>query len=262
MTEIVKITEKDGKIAVSARDLYRTLTEDVRFRHFNEWTKRNILENEFATEGIDYKGMEVFDNQSSPTNGGNPVGGRPSENYILTLDFAKELCMLSKCKNGKQVRLYFIEVEKAYQKQQNNLVLPEDYASALRQLADTWERERKLSAQVKQLEFRQELNQPKVEFADAICNTVDNISIDEFAKALSNDNYNIGEKRLFRWLRESGYLMSNNIPYQKYIDLGYFYVKEGYRPSSDGFKSYFQSRITGKGQLYFADKLKCFKYYE
>lgn len=66
----------------------------------------------------------------------------------------------------------------------------------------------------------------------------------------------IGRNRLFEWLRQNGYLMRNNIPYQKYIESGYFTVKEFTFTSPLGTKTYQKTYITGKGQLFIANKLK------
>jgi anti-repressor protein len=98
MTELIKITEKDGKKAVSARELYGFLSVDDG-RNFTKWGKANI--EDMFIKDIDYQTLRV---------GGEK--GRPSVDYALTLDCAKEISMMSRCDNGKQARQYFIECEK------------------------------------------------------------------------------------------------------------------------------------------------------
>ncbi|EJU34700.1 antA/AntB antirepressor family protein [Capnocytophaga sp. CM59] len=100
MNELIKITERDGQRAVSARELHQFLEVG---RDFSNWIKGRIEEYGFI-ENQDY---EVF-----AQIGENSNGGRPSKEYALTLDMAKELSMVEKTEKGKQARRYFIEMEK------------------------------------------------------------------------------------------------------------------------------------------------------
>lgn len=95
---MIKITESNGKQAVSARELYKILGYND--SQFSRWSKKNILENPYAIENEDYAGFD--------TN----VEGNNVIDYALTTSFAKKLCMLSKTKVGEKIRDYFIEVEK------------------------------------------------------------------------------------------------------------------------------------------------------
>lgn len=103
----------------------------------------------------------------------------------------------------------------------------------------------KIADQQKQLEEQK----PKVEFAEKIVNTGNGVSIGDFAKSI-----NYGQNKLFEWLRKNKYLMSNNIPYQQYIDNGYFKVIEWVLESKN--EARFKTLITGKGQEYISSKLK------
>lgn len=98
---------------------------------------------------------------------------------------------------------------------------------------------------------------PKVEFANNIAVSTNSKTIDEFAKMLCNKNgIQIGEKRLFAWLRENRYLMQNNLPYQAYLDCGYFELKQGAFSKKDNtIYGYTQTLIAGKGQIYFTNKI-------
>lgn len=113
----------------------------------------------------------------------------------------------------------------------------------------------------KEQEKRKELEKkvielkPKAFFAEAVNNSQDLILVRDFAKLISNDKFTIGEKRLFNWLRANGYLMKNNRPYQKYIDMGIFKVIEGTRTGTGGTSIYQTTKITGKGQVYLQNKL-------
>jgi anti-repressor protein len=102
----------------------------------------------------------------------------------------------------------------------------------------------KIADQQKQLEEQK----PKVEFAEKIVNTKNGVSIGDFAKAIG-----MGQNKLFDWLRKNKYLMSNNIPYQQYIDNGYFKVIEWVLEKKNEAK--FKTLITGKGQEYISSKI-------
>lgn len=103
----------------------------------------------------------------------------------------------------------------------------------------------KISEQQKQLEEQK----PKVEFAEKISNTKNAVSIGDFAKVIG-----WGQNKLFQWLRDKKYLMHNNIPYQQYIDVGYFKVIEFVLDKKNEAK--FKTLITGKGQESLYPKLK------
>lgn len=96
MSEIIKVTDNNGKKAVSARDLYAFLQVQAAFTH---WCKR-MFEYGFE-EGRDF--MPILAESS---------GGRPSMDYALSIDCAKEISMLQRTERGKQARQYFIDMEK------------------------------------------------------------------------------------------------------------------------------------------------------
>ena len=103
-----------------------------------------------------------------------------------------------------------------------------------------------------------EVQQPKVDFADRLLKTKDNILVREFAKVLKDEGLDIGEKKLYKWLRSEGYLMSNNEPYQRYMDNKTFYVKVNIINTAFGDKQTRTTLITPTGQLYLFKKLKTY----
>lgn len=113
----------------------------------------------------------------------------------------------------------------------------------------------------KLLEATIEEQKPKVIFADAVSASHTSILVGEFAKLMRQNGVNMGQNRMFVWLRENGYLISRrgsdkNMPTQKSMELGLFEIKETTINHSDGHISINKTpKITGKGQLYFADKL-------
>ena len=117
------------------------------------------------------------------------------------------------------------------------------------------ERERRLA-----LEAENVKNAPKVLFADSVAASHTDILIGDLAKLLRQNGIEIGQKRLFEWLLENGYLikqrgLSWNMPTQKAMELGLFRVKETTINKPDGSVQISKTtKVTGKGQIYFVEK--------
>lgn len=104
-----------------------------------------------------------------------------------------------------------------------------------------------------------EADRPKTIFADAVSTSKTSILIGDLAKLICQNGYQIGQKRLFDWLRENGYLIkggtSRNMPMQRYLEQGLFEVKESTVNNPDGsVKITRTTKVTGKGQIYFVNK--------
>ena len=101
---------------------------------------------------------------------------------------------------------------------------------------------------------------PKVVFADAVATSHTSILVGELAKILKQNGIEMGQKRLFAWLREKGYLIKRqgtdyNMPTQKAMELGLFEIKEGSYVNGSGVNITTKTpKITGKGQQYFINK--------
>lgn len=100
---------------------------------------------------------------------------------------------------------------------------------------------------------------PKAIFADAVSASETSILVGDLAKLICQNGYQIGQKRLFEWLRQNGYLMkcgsSRNMPTQRYLEQGLFEVKESNVQNPDGsIRITRTTKITGRGQLYFVNK--------
>lgn len=105
-------------------------------------------------------------------------------------------------------------------------------------------------------EKKLEEQKPLVDFANHVTSSSDSVDVGEFSKIVKNEHINIGRNRLFQWLRECKYLMSNNVPYQKYIDNGYFDVIETTKDTSYGTKIFSKTLVKGKGQVVLVEKLR------
>ena len=237
MEELIPIKEKDGKQAVSARELHSFLGVK---RDFSTWIKDRIDKYDLV-ENQDY---EVFTNF-----GENPYGGRPLVEYALTIDAAKELSMVEGNEKGKIARRYFIEVEKKYR---NSFMLPRTYAEALRQLA------KQVEDNERQKQIIEE-QKPKALFADAVATSTQSCLIGELAKILRQNGVEIGQNRLFDWLRKNGYLCQYgekyNQPTQRAMEMELFEVKKTSISKPDGtILVTTTTKVTGKGQIYFVNK--------
>ena len=137
-------------------------------------------------------------------------------------------------------------------KEQAHQQIPQSFSEALRLAAEQAE---KIEAQQKQLQAQA----PKVLFADTVIGSQSSCLISELAKLITQKGYEIGEKRLFKWLRENHYLGTRgeyyNIPNQQYIEQGLFELKKGTRSGNGGvMHTTITPKVTGKGQVYFVNK--------
>ena len=181
---------------VSARELHKTLGIEKRFSAWFETNSQGFIENE------DFRGayLEVQ---------GNQYGGTQSlQDYDLSVDMAKHICLMSRTEKGKECRQYLIDLEKAWN-------TPEQVMARALKLAD--KTIDGLKAQL--LEMK-----PKADFFDAVADSKTAISMNEVAKVLNIKGY--GRNNLFEFLRENKVLDRWNVPYQRYVDNGWFRVIE------------------------------------
>ena len=112
---------------------------------------------------------------------------------------------------------------------------------------------------IEKLNERIRHNQPLVEFANQVTGTNDLIDMNAMAKLARAENIPVGRNKLYGWLKGKGVLMANNLPYQAFIDRGYFSVKESVFETPTMTKTYQQTFVTGKGQRFVITLLR--KYY-
>lgn len=229
MNELINVTLNDNQEpVVSGRQLHEALGVNSRY---TTWFDR--MKEYGFTEGQDFL-----------PNLGKSTGGRQATDHIIKLDMAKEIAMIQRTERGKQVRQYFIQVEKDF----NN---PEKIMARALLMAD--QKVHKLEAQI-------EADRPKVLFADAVSASKSSCLIGELAKILKQNGIDIGQNKLFQWLRSNGYLISRrgeswNQPTQKSMQLGLFELKKTNINHADGHTTVSTTtKVTGKGQQYFINK--------
>lgn len=170
--------------------------------------------------------------------------------YQISVDMAKQICMIQRSEKGKQYRQYFIDLEKAWN-------TPEQiFARALKMADQKIEKLKETNAGLLEDVDRM---RPKEIFADAVKASTSSILIGDLAKLLRQNGVDTGQKRLFEQLRNEGYLMktgsSRNMPKQKYVANGFFQIKETVISNPDGsVRMTKTTKVTGKGQQYFLNK--------
>lgn len=235
MNEVIKInTNEQGEAHVSARELYRALDVKKSYR-FSQWFETNSKQ---LIEGDDFQGVDV----TTPSQSNNGAV-QQVQDYSLTVDAAKQIAMMSGTDKGREIRLYFIEVEKAWNS-------PDQIMARALQISKL-----KLESKDKLIDEMR----PKALFADAVNTSNNSILIGQLAKILRQNDVNIGQNRLFSWMRHNGYLGNRgeqyNQPTQKSVDLEIMETKVRTFNNPDGsVRTTRTTKVTGKGQIYFVNK--------
>lgn len=240
MEELIKVTIKGDQQLVSARDLYKGL--EIK-RRFSAWVEQNFKDFEETIDFTSVPGSTVVGNGAV----------KPIQDYAVTIDMAKQLCMMSHTELGKKYRHYFIELEKKWNDPME--IVKRGYAILQNENA--------------QLRIANEKMKPKALFADAVSTAKTNILIGELAKILkangvdhitvSGKQVTMGQNHFFQWLRENGYLIKRkgtdyNAPTQMAMNKKLFKVKESTSINADGTTRINKTtKVTGIGQQYFTN---------
>ncbi|WP_349535193.1 phage antirepressor KilAC domain-containing protein [Leuconostoc citreum] len=227
MNQIIKVnTNERGEVNVSARELYKALgiKKSYRFSQWFETNAKQLIENE------DYQGVDV----TTPSQSNNGAV-QQVQDYTLTVDAAKQIAMMSGTEKGKQVRMYFIEVEKQWNSPELMLSRSLQYANS------------KLIGYESQIA---ELT-PKAEMHDVFIEKGQAIGIREASKEM-----NVKQNNLIDNLMNNGYVYRSSghhgklQPYKKYIPK-YFVLKSA---SVNGVEFTPQMLITPYGREFFYKK--------
>ena len=229
MKELIPTQQNDNnEILVTGRDLHDFLEVTT---PYTMWIKR-MTEYGFV-EGSDFITKML---ESS--------GGRPGTDHHIKLDMAKEISMLQRNEKGKQARQYFIELERKW----NSPEMIVQRAMEIQQ------------KKIEQLEAENNKMKPKALFADAVETSTSSVLVGELSKVLRQNDIDIGQNRLFEWLRENGFLIRQkgenyNLPTQRSMDQGLFEIKKRTINNPDGsIRTTRTPKVTGKGQIYFVKK--------
>ena len=239
MNALIPINYDAEQPTVSARELHEGLEIGTKFA---TWFPR-MAEYGF-TENIDYK-------ICYPNMGSENHGGQNMIDYQISVDMAKQICMIQRSEKGRLYRQYFLDLEKAWN-------TPEQiFARALKMADKTIE---SLKSDNAALLADNRRMKPKEVFADAVATSKTSILVGELAKILKQNGADIGQNKLFAWMREKGYLIKRkgsdyNMPTQKSMEMGLFEIKETSITKPDGSTHISKTtKVTCKGQIYFTNK--------
>ena len=241
MNELLKVNYDNDRITLSARELHEFLEVKTSFK---DWFPR-MCEYGF-NESQDFNPLK---NEQVRLEGNRQVK-RTVQDYEITLDMAKEIAMIQRSDKGKEVRQYFLELERRLNSPEAVMNRALEYSR--KQVKALMEEKQGLIEENKELK-------PKALFADAVSASNESILIGQLAKLIRQNGYEIGQNRLFEWMRENEYLIKKgeryNQPTQKSMDLGLFEVKERTITNPDGStRITLTTKVTGKGQVYFINK--------
>ncbi|MGE9890314.1 phage antirepressor KilAC domain-containing protein [Mediterraneibacter faecis] len=232
---LIPINYEGEQPTVSARDLHEALEIKSKYADwFKNMSAYGFVEN-----------MDYFTFSKNLENGGRTI------DHNISVDMAKQICMIQRSEKGKQYRQYFIDLEKAWN-------TPEQVMARALKLADRTIDT--LKEDNKKLIEENERMKPKEIFADAVSASTSSILIGDLAKLLRQNGVDIGAKRLFEYLRNHGYLIKRkgsdwNMPTQKSMNMGLFEIKESTHIDGNGCNIVTRTpKATGKAQIYFVNK--------
>ena len=244
MNELIKIEVRDNQQLVSGRELHKFLEVGTEYM---KWFSR-IIEKYNFIENKDF--TVIVKNDEDDTAFG---GIRKSTDHLMTLNMAKEIAMVSNTEKGKEVRIYFIKCEEAWNSPEMILARANQIQSHM--IED-------YTKKIELLENKVKEDKPKVLFAESVATSKTSILVGDLAKIIKQNGVDIGVKRLFSWLRENGFLVKRqgtdyNMPTQKSMQLELFEIKETAVTHADGHTTINKTpKVTGKGQIYFINKFK------
>lgn len=237
MNELLNISYDSERPTVSGRDLHQALGVKTEYRH---WFPR-MCEYGFA-EGKDFRSFLT-----------ESTGGRQSTDHQLTIDMAKQLCMIQRTEIGRKFREYFIEVEEAWNSPE--AVMARALSFANKQLDQIKQRNAVLEEQnAIQNQQIAEL-QPKASYYDLVLNCKDLVSVTTIAK-----DYGWSARKMNTYLHDLGVQYKQGsvwILYQKYAEMGYTSTKTHSHPGKDGdVHATVHTYWTQKGRLFIYSLLK------
>lgn len=188
--------------------------------------------------------------------------GRVQETIIINESGLYSLILSSKLPKAKEFKHWVTsEVLPSIRKHgmyatEELLANPDFAIKVFNELKAEREKRHALETEVKVKELQIEQDKPKVVFADAVSTAKTSILIGDLAKLIKQNGVDMGQKRLFDWMRNNGYLIksgsSKNMPIQRYMEQGLFEVKESVVANPDGSSRVTRTtKVTGKGQQYF-----------
>ena len=214
MNELVRVSYESNQPTVSGRDLHEALGISTRY---NDWFPR-MCEYGFV-EGQDFYS---FLSESS--------GGRPSTDHQMTIEMAKEICMIQRTEIGKKCREYFLETERRWNSPES--VMARAYEFAQKQLASLRGDYVALAETVDEQKGQIALLEPKAEYCDKVLSTTNGMTITAIAK-----EFGWSGKRMNQFLKDQGIQYKQGslwLLHQKYAEAGYTTLRTHTHTNSEG----------------------------
>lgn len=232
MNDLITINYDSGQPTVSARDLHEKVGSTERF---STWFERQL---QFGfEEGEDFTSVKTF---TVVNNGAK----REITDYELTVDMAKQICMVQKNDRAKKIRQGLIDLEKAWN-------TPEQIMARALKMAD--QKIHSLQTDVKRMK-------PLADFGEALIKSETSVLVRELAKIITQSTgIKIGQNRLYDWLRDNKYIIKNGTePYQFRVEQGLFERKANctITHNTGNAETKYTTYVTPKGQAYFISKFK------
>lgn len=246
MDEIIQITTSNNILTVSGRELHEALKIETPYK---KWFDR-MCEYGF-TENDDYSVMDIFVHNSN--------GGKQSRiDHQITLDMAKELCMIQRSEKGREFRKYFIDAERKLRNltKLDSYMIDDPVERAKRWIEEAQERkmlaDKNAVLETENIMQKQQILEmsPKITYYDEVLRCTDGVIVTQIAK-----DYGWSAKKLNAYLRDKGVQYKRNgqwLLYQQYAELGYTKSKTSL---VDGVP-YISTLWTQKGRLFIYDLLK------
>lgn len=240
MNDLVNITNKDGTLLVSSREVAKDFNKE------HNDTKKRIRE---LAEDMGEKSHIYFYENSYLD-----IMNRRQNEYLMTRDGFTLLAMGFNGTKAMSWKLRYIEAFNQFEAEIKKNNIPK--GKELMAMA-VLEAQKTIEAQTSLLEEQK----PKVLLADAITESITSISIGDLAKILRQNGVDTGQNKLFEWMRKNKYLIHRkgtdyNMPTQRSMNMKLFEIKEASFVRSDGLIAINKTpKVTGKGQNYFLNKI-------
>ena len=236
MEELIKIQVKNDRQLVNARDLYKGLEVKRRFSAWWEQNSKGFEENEDFTSVL---------TSTVVANGAR----KPIQDYLVTIDMAKELCMMSKTEKGKEVRKYFIQVEKDWNSP--DMIMHRALEVSNSRIKLLTAKNRSLESKNQDLQDKIDRDAEDVTFAKAIRYSNHSIKVRELAAILTQNGFQIGQNQLYQLLRLEHYISKHGtLPMGDKIKRGYFRVSHGVKNGH----AWSTTLVTPEGQKHIINK--------
>lgn len=236
MEELIKIQVKNDRQLVNARDLHKGLEVKRRFSAWWEQNSKGFEENEDFTSVL---------TSTVVANGAR----KPIQDYLVTIDMAKELCMMSKTEKGKEVRKYFIQVEKDWNSP--DMIMHRALEVSNSRIKLLTAKNQSLASKNKDLQDQIDRDAENVTFAKAIRYSNHSIKVRELAAILTQNGFQIGQNQLYQLLRLEHYISKHGtLPMGDKIKRGYFRVSHGVKNGH----AWSTTLVTPEGQKHIINK--------